>query len=171
MATILKGYIDNYREDLPAHIEPASHPLVHLAYWHCRLLLLLLTPGAIPAEISWPTKELINLLDANNHLRSPLVNHFASLVTMSLARLVKLDKSREEATQLSKDILDKPSGVWDSAREKLTELLQPASSAEVAASQGLQHLADLATAHEGIAPESDDIAYGPSLAFGYLGTA
>lgn len=168
MAAILTDYIENYREDLPAHIEPASHPLVHLAYWHGKLLVSLLTPGATPAETLWPTKELVNLLFANNQLRGPLMNHFASLVAMSLAKLIKLDSSREEATELVTDILDKPSGVWDGVKDKLTDQMRPASSVEAAASQGLQHLADLATAHEGIAPGTDDINFGPSLASGYL---
>ncbi|KAF5009540.1 hypothetical protein FDECE_4252 [Fusarium decemcellulare] len=171
MAGILTDYIENYREDLPAHIEPASHPMVHLAYWHCKLLVTLLIPGATPAETMWPTKELINLLFANEHLRSPLVNHFASLVSMSLVSLSKLDSSREEATQLIKEIVEKPAGTWDGVRDKLTDQMRPTSSVEATASQGLQHLADLATAHEGIAPGGDDIAFGPSLASGYLDVA
>ncbi|KAF4453496.1 n-terminal binuclear zn cluster-containing dna-containing protein [Fusarium austroafricanum] len=171
MAQILADYIENYREDLPAHIEPASHPVVHLAYWHCKLIIVLLTPGATPAETIWPTKELINLLFANEYLRTPLVNHFVSLVSMSLAKLVKMDKSREEAMQLIKDIVEKPTTIWDGVREKLAELMRPTSSVEAAASQGLQHLADLATAHEGIAPGGDDITFGPSLASGYLDMA
>ncbi|KAH7157685.1 hypothetical protein B0J13DRAFT_176629 [Dactylonectria estremocensis] len=171
MAAILTDYIENYREDLPAHIEPASHPLVHLAYWHCKLLVALLTPGATPAETMWPTKELVNLLFANTYLRSPLVNHFASLVVMSLAKLSKLESSRDEAAQLIKDIVEKPGDVWDGIRDKLSEQMRPTSSVEAAASQGLQHLADLATAHEGIAPGGDEIAFGPSLASGYLDVA
>ncbi|KAM5346479.1 hypothetical protein ACJ41O_009484 [Fusarium nematophilum] len=171
MAAILTDYIENYREDLPAHIEPASHPMVHLAYWHCKLLVALLIPGAPPAETMWPTKELINLLFTNSHLRSPLVNHFASLVAMSLTGLSKRESSREEATQLIKEIVEKPAGVWDGVREKLAEQTRPAAGVEATASQGLQHLADLATAHEGIAPGSDDIAFGPSLASGYLDVA
>ncbi|KAJ4254349.1 Glucose-responsive transcription factor [Fusarium torreyae] len=171
MAQILADYIENYREDLPAHIEPASHPLVHLAYWHCKLIVVLLTPGATPAETMWPTKELINLLFANEYPRSPLVNHFASLVSMSLSKLVKIDRSREEATQLIKDIVEKPAAVWDGVRDKLADHIRPTSSVEATASQGLQHLADLATAHEGIAPGADDIAFGPSLASGYLDVA
>ncbi|KPM42876.1 hypothetical protein AK830_g3686 [Neonectria ditissima] len=171
MAAILTDYIENYREDLPAHIEPASHPLVHLAYWHCKLLVSLLTPGATPAETLWPTKELVNLLFANTYIRSPLVNHFASLVAMSLAKLSKLDSSKDEATQIVRDIVEKPGEAWDSIRDKLSEQMRPTSSVEAAASQGLQHLADLATAHEGIAPGGDDIAFGPSLASGYLDIA
>lgn len=172
MAAILADYIENYREDLPGHIEAASYPLVHLAYWHCKLLVTLLTPGATPTETLWPTSELATLLLANAHLRSPFTNHFVSLVTMSLSKLSKMDSSREGAVRLMKEILEKPSGGhWDSVREKLTEQLRPTSSVEATASQGLQHLADLATAHEGIAPGPDDITFGPTLASGYLDVA
>ncbi|KAI5464779.1 hypothetical protein BGZ63DRAFT_421775 [Mariannaea sp. PMI_226] len=171
MAAILNDYIENYREDLPAHIEPASHPLVHLAYWHCRLLVTLLTPGASPSETLWPTKEQINILFANTHLRSPLVNHFASLVAMSLSKLVKLESSRDEASQLIRDVIEKPGDVWNGVRDKLSDQMRPTSSVEATASQGLQHLADLATAHEGIAPGGEEITFGPSLASGYLDVA
>ncbi|UKZ49963.1 hypothetical protein TrVGV298_004218 [Trichoderma virens] len=172
MAAILADYIENYREDLPGHIEAASYPLVHLAYWHCKLLVTLLTPGATPTETLWPTSELATLLLANAHLRSPFTNHFVSLVTMSLSKLSKMDSSREGAVRLMKEILEKPSGGhWDSVREKLTDQLRPTSSVEATASQGLQHLADLATAHEGIAPGPDDITFGPTLASGYLDVA
>jgi hypothetical protein len=168
MAGILDDYIENYREDLPGHIEPASYPLVHLAYWHCRLLVSHLKPSAPPSETLWSTNELVSLLSANSQLRSPLINHFVSLVALSFTKLSKLESSREEAGKLIKEILDKPAGLWDSVREKLADLLRPASTAEATASQGLQHLADLATAHEGIAPGGEEISFGPSLASGYL---
>ncbi|KAJ6439689.1 fungal transcriptional regulatory protein [Purpureocillium lavendulum] len=169
MATILNDYIENYREDLPPHVDAASYPLVHLAYWHCRLLVTLLTPGATAADTMWPTKEIVNLLSLNAQLRSPLTNHFASLAALSLSRLVRSDNSQEEATQLIKDILEKPAGGhWDGVKDKLAEQLRPASSVEATASQGLQHLADLATAHEGIVPGEGEVAFGPSLASGYL---
>lgn len=172
MAAILTDYIENYREDLPGHIEATSYPLVHLAYWHCKVLVTLLTPGATPAETLWPTNELASLLLANSQARSPFTNHFVSLVTMSLDKLSVLDSSRDGAARLLKEILDKPGAThWDGVRDKLTQLLRPASSAEAAASQGLQHLADLATAHEVIAPGPDEIPLGPTLASGYLEVA
>ena len=169
MATILGDYIENYREDLPPHVDAASYPLVHLAYWHCRLLVTLLTPWATAADTMWPTKELANLVSLNAQLRSPLTNHFVSLALLSLSKLVRTDSSRDGATALIKDILDRHAGGhWAGVRDKLAEQLQPTSAAEAAASQGLQHLADLATAHEGIVPGEGEVALGPSLASGYL---
>jgi hypothetical protein len=165
MAAILTDYIENYREDLPAHMDAAAFPLIHLAYWHCKLLVTLLTPGSTPTEMLWPTKELADLLIATPQLRSPLINHFVSLATMSLATLCASERTREEAIHLIKAAVEQEAGShWDGVRDKLAELLRPTSSAEAAASQGLQHLADLATAH---APEGD-LAGAPSLAAGYL---
>lgn len=169
IAGVLNDYVENYREDLPPHIEPSSHPLVHLGYWHCRLVVTLLTPEASHTEILWPTRELINLLSANADMRNPLANHFGFLVSMALYKLSKFDSSREEAVQLTRDILDKSGTVWDGIRDKLTEQMRPTSSSGDAAS--LQHLADLATAHQGVAATSDDNAPGPSLAQGYLTVA
>ncbi|KFA65278.1 hypothetical protein S40285_02675 [Stachybotrys chlorohalonatus IBT 40285] len=165
---ILIDYIENWREDLPAHVLSTSHTVVHLAYWHCRLLISLLNSTAVAAETLWPTKELASLISANEHLRSPLINHFVLLVALSLNKLYRREDAREEASQVMKEIVENPAGVWDSVREKLTELMRPTSSAEAAASQGLQHLADLATAHEGIPVPEDEAAFGPSLALGYL---
>ncbi|PHH86622.1 hypothetical protein CDD83_9977 [Cordyceps sp. RAO-2017] len=169
MATILGDYVENYREDLPAHVDAATYPLVHLAYWHCRLLVTLLTPGATAAEKMWPTRELVSLLSASAQLRSPLVHHFVSLAALSLSKLARADGTREEAARLIGEIGETaPGGHWDGVQERLAEQLRPVSSVEATASQGLQHLADLATAHEGIAPGEGEAVFGPSLAAGYL---
>ncbi|KAG8423896.1 Glucose-responsive transcription factor [Metarhizium acridum] len=149
MAAILTDYIENYREDLPAHIDAAAYPMIHLAYWHCRLLVTMLTPGATPKEIIWPTKELAHLV------------------------LARTEATRDEAVEIIREITEKPSGGhWDGVKDKLADGLRPASSsaAETAASQGLQHLADLATAHEGLAA-GEEVPFGAALATGYLEVA
>jgi len=167
-AKYLDDYVQDFREDILPHVEPTSYPLVHLGYWHCRLLVMLLTPEATQTEILWPTKELISLLSANADMRNPLANHFGFLICMALSKLSKLDRSREEAVQLTKEILEKQGIVWDSIKDKLTEQMRPTSSGDAAS---LQHLADLATAHQAVAATSDDNAPGPSLAQGYMPVA
>jgi hypothetical protein len=168
-AKYLNDYLQDYREDILPQVEPTSYPLVHLGYWHCRLLVMLLTPEATQTEILWPTKELINLLSVNADMRNPLANHFGFLICMALSKLSKLDRSHEEAVQLTKEILEKQGIVWDSIKDKVTEQMRPTSSSGDAAS--LQHLADLATAHQGVAATGDDNAPGPSLAQGYMPVA
>ncbi|KID92817.1 C6 finger domain-containing protein [Metarhizium guizhouense ARSEF 977] len=173
MAAILTDYIENYREDLPAHIDAAAYPMIHLAYWHCRLLVTMLTPGATPKEIIWPTKELAHLLSVTPELKGPLFSHFVSLATMSLSKLARTEATREEAAEIIKEITEKPSGGhWDGVKDKLADGLRPASSsaAEAAASQGLQHLADLATASECLAA-GEEVPFGAALTTGYLEVA
>lgn len=173
MAAILTDYIENYREDLPAHIDAAAYPMIHLAYWHCRLLVTMLTPGATPKEIIWPTKELAHLLSVTPELKGPLFSHFVSLATMSLRKLARTEATREEAAEIIKEITEKPSGGhWDGVKDKLVDGLRPASSSavEAAASQGLQHLADLATASECLAA-GEEVPFGAALTTGYLEVA
>lgn len=164
---VLADYVENFREDLPAGMSPQSHPLVFLGFWHCRLLVMLLAPEADEREVMQPTKELMDLLSANSDMRSPLTNHFGFLVAMALSRLSRAERTRDEAAQLMKDVLDRPGVVWDGIRDKLSsEQTRPtSSSAEVA---NLQHLADLATAHQGLATDS---SAEPSLTHGYLPAA
>lgn len=161
VAAILTDYIENYREDLPAHMDAAADPLIHLAYWHCKLLVTLLTPGSTAAETLWPTKEVTHLLLATPHLRSPLVNHYVSLAAMSITELSsRTDKTRDEALALARAVVETGSDHWVGVRDRLSEVLRPATATAAAAndddvaiaSHGLQHLADLATAHEGLPP-------------------
>lgn len=174
-AGILHDHLENYREDLPAHIEPSTHPLVHLCYWHCRLVVTMLNPETIHSELLWPTKELINLLSANEEMRNPLTNHFGYLIALALSNLSKMEGSREEAANLTRSIVDNPGVVWDSIRDRLQDQMRPTSSSAVDAAT-LQHLADLATAHQGSpgaagAGGDESAAGGNSLAQGYLSTA
>ncbi|OAA50617.1 C6 finger domain-containing protein [Metarhizium rileyi] len=173
MAAILTDYIENYREDLPAHIDAAAYPMIHLAYWHCRLLITMVTPGVAPKEILWPTKELAHLLSVTPELKGPLTSHFVSLATMSLSKLARTEATRDEAVEIIKGITEKPSGGhWDDVKDKLADRLRPASSsaADAATSQGLQHLADLATAHECLTA-GGEVPFGAALTTGYLEVA
>ncbi|KAM3543617.1 hypothetical protein ARSEF1564_003470 [Beauveria bassiana] len=180
MAAILGDYIENYREELPAHMDAAAYPLIHLAYWHCKLLITLLTPGSTATETLWPTKEVTQLLLATPLLRSPLVNHYVSLAAMSITTLSKSERTRDEALALARDVVESGSEHWVGVRDRLAEVMRPTSSSAdtAAASHGLQHLADLATAHEGIGSAEGEVAAAAaaaaaaaSLATGYLEVA
>lgn len=165
LAGVLADYVEDYRQSLPSHVDPSSYPLVHLAYWHCKLLITLLTPDVVLTEILWPLKELINLLSIHADIRSPLVNHFGMLIISALSVLSKNEESREEALRLNKEILDKPGGIWDSIRDKLLDQARPTSSGDAAS---LQHLADLAAAHHDVSLGGEEATHSWSLAGGYL---
>ncbi|KAI6783497.1 uncharacterized protein J7T54_005526 [Emericellopsis cladophorae] len=157
VASILLKYVEQYRQDLPDHVVPSTHPLVHLAYWHCRLAVTLLSPKTTTPGIMWPMEELIKLLSANADMRNPLANHFGGLVILSLSRLLSHEDSREKATTLIRDLSDRPGGVWDGIRDKLSDLVRPTSSS---GDVTLQHLADLATASTQDEASANDMANG-----------
>ncbi|EMR63592.1 putative c6 finger domain-containing protein [Eutypa lata UCREL1] len=145
--------IELFREVLPSTIEPGTHPILHLVYWHSRLLAYLFQTNSKSRDILWPCKESVALLLDNGQVLSPLNHHFFCLTTLSLLELGKVEATREEANDLLKELLhsNHAPSTWDGViRDRITEGLSPtsqqASTTEMTASQGLQHLADLATA-------------------------
>lgn len=157
--------MDMWRLNFPTDIDPVTQPVLHLAYWHCRLLAFLFMPSALSTDVAWAVKESVNLLTDNSQMLSPLNHHFTSLTAMCLLDLSKIEKTRDEAHGLLKQLLESniaPSA-WDGhIRDKIYEATRPTTSsgAEATASQSLQHLADLATATEAVnapaAPEKTD---------------
>ncbi|KAI1175192.1 hypothetical protein F4777DRAFT_579176 [Nemania sp. FL0916] len=140
--------IELFREVLPANLTTSAHPLLHLVYWHSRLLSYLFQTNAMSKDVIWACRESAALLLHNTALLSPLNHHFFCLTTLSLLELARLDKTREEATPLLKELLESnlaPSTWDDIIRGRITERLRP-PTAQSAADQTLQHLAELATA-------------------------
>ncbi len=154
--------VANASTQMLSWIFPAGRtdPVLHLAYWHVRLLSELLSPDRKqrPLNILQATKNMIGILTGNHDLLSPITHHFGTLATLGLAELRRFDETRDDATKLAKDVLDysiAPSP-WNAAvREKLAaQLRQATAAAAVGAattSQNLQRLADLATAVDGSA--------------------
>ncbi|KAJ4995537.1 putative transcriptional regulatory protein [Colletotrichum sp. SAR 10_66] len=94
------------------------------------------------------------------NFQEPLNPSFGDrMIVLILVELAKVDKTKEEATRLLGDFRDSslPTSVFDGlVRDKIADHLRPSTTAsttaasvpsamETAASQGLQHLADLAT--------------------------
>lgn len=156
--------IELFREVLPASITPSTHPILNLVYWHSRLLSYLFQTNAMSKDVIWACKESVGLLLNNTALLSPLNHHFFCLTTLSLLELARLEKTQEEATPLLKDLLERnlaPS-TWDGViRNRITERLRP-STAQSAADQTLQHLAELATA-SGADTAKSESGTGPAM--------
>lgn len=142
-----------FREVLSPEITPASHPFLHMVYWHSKLLAYALQTNVRSSDISWCCEKLVDLLIANSQLLNPLNHHFFCLTALSLLELAKLDTERDTAISLLKKLNETqvaPSN-WDNLiRDHIAEATRPstAHAAEATASQSLQHLADLATASE-----------------------
>ncbi|KAK8855795.1 transcriptional regulatory protein [Apiospora arundinis] len=159
-----------FREVLPAAITPALYPILHMVYWHCRLLAYLFQTNAKSSDILWPCKESVALLTANAQLITPLNYHFFSLTTLTLLELKKVEAVREEAIEYLKELhnCNLAPSTWDETiRARIAEHIETtppqSTSMEATASQSLQHLADLATATELDAIKTDKDAPEPPL--------
>jgi hypothetical protein len=151
--------VESFRLNFPTDMTPTSNPLAHLAYWHCRLLCYLFSPTSLATDILWAAKEIVGLLTRNSQLLSPVNQHFSCLAALALLELSKVDKTREEANKLLKEVLESniaPSS-WDGAvRDKIAERIRPSTSSGID-SQSLQHLADLATATTELSGTNDKV--------------
>lgn len=157
--------MEMWRAHFPTNIPPSIEPILHLAYWHCRLLAFLFMPSALITDVTWAVKESVRLLTAHHQMISPLNHHFTSLAAVCLLEMAKVDASQDEAVQLLHELLEAniaPSSWDDVIRAKIRNALQSSSNstAEATASQSLQHLADLATASETPASGSNNGAAG-----------
>ncbi|KAI3398964.1 hypothetical protein diail_7991 [Diaporthe ilicicola] len=143
--------MEMWRAHFPGDIHPDVEPVLHLAYWHCRLLAFLFTPSSLLTDVLWAVKESVGLLTTHSQMISPLNHHFTSLVALCLIELANLKASEEEARELLNQLLEAniaPSN-WDGPiRTKIRDTMRhpPNDSTEATASQSLQHLADLAAA-------------------------
>lgn len=183
IGSFMDAWMEDFRELLPSHIEPSTYPVVHLVYWHCRLLAYLLNPSAKSRDVLWPCRELVSLLIGNSQVVTPLHHHFTALVALVLLELAKVEKTREEATRLLSEYQDSslPASVFDGlVRDKIADQLRPSdnvplapattSAIEAAASQGLQHLADLATLSSAAAEKAEEAsAYRTALSYEDMG--
>lgn len=143
--------MEMWRAHFPSNIPPNIEPILHLAYWHCRLLAFLFMPSALIADVTWAVNESVRLLTAHHQMISPLNHHFTSLAAICLLEMAKVETSRDEAVQLLNQLLEvniAPSSWDDVIRAKIRCALHPLanSAAEAITSRSLQHLADLATA-------------------------
>lgn len=145
--------MEMWRAHFPGNIPSDVEPVLHLAYWHCRLLAFLFMPSSLLTDVSWAVRESVGLLTTHSQMISPLNHHFTSLVALCLIELSKIEASRDEAIQLLNRLLEAniaPSNWDEQIRVKIRDALRPSTSsaAEATASRSLQHLADLATATE-----------------------
>ena len=163
---LLRGELERCRESFPLSIFPPSKaPIVHLCYWQLRIHTGLRHPDSEPYEdLLVPAMHIVTQLTYNTGFVSPMTHQATALAMFTLLELTGYEKTKEEAESGLKSLLENriaPSG-WDAAiRDMIVKKRQSGAGAAVAtqtagntseqaltASQGLQRLADLATATE-----------------------
>lgn len=169
LSNVLHTWLEEDREELPPHITPAEFPVVHLAYWHSRLLVSLLDPETTSASLLSTCKKALTLLISNPDLATPFNHHLTILTTLSLLELTAVDTRKDEAASLLSDLRTYPLALsaWNpvvkaAADEKLALLAAGDASAQKTARESLQRLAEVATARSGPLE-------GPGRAYGNLG--
>jgi hypothetical protein len=161
LASAIHLILDGFRVNFPSHLTVSTQPVLHLAYWHTRLLYSLLSPSSRSEGILQDCEKLVGILTANPQLISPLTHHFVALVSLVLLELDKAESTKEEAVNMMQRLLEVslPPSPWNSAvREKLGKKDEPSTGG--APSQNLQQLADVATATkpsvEGVEDTADE---------------
>jgi len=165
--TLLRGELERLRESLPQSIaEKSSPPLIHLAFWHVRILVELTLAESDPSDLADAATNIIDILKANVDYTNPITYNCTLLAALTLSELVEFDNTRARAEAGIKSLMESmiaPSS-WDAAARQFCGSPNrhaisaaslgvppaiPDSKHALTASQGLQHLADLATATEG----------------------
>jgi hypothetical protein len=163
--TLLRGEIERWREDLSEHLAVSSNaPLIHLSCWLLRALKELVSHDSDPMELLNCAKSIVRELTGNPNFISPMTHHFTTVVALILEELKTLDSTKKEAEQSLATLRESrlPRTGWNGA---IREYIGPNPNSNVAAinstpqstashhvltaSQGLQRLADIATAAGG----------------------
>lgn len=164
LAPFLNDYIENFREDLPDHVDPLTYPVVHLTYWHCRLVAYLLDESAGPLDVIWPCREMVSLLAVVPQLSSPFQHHFRALAMLALAELSRIDKTREEASQLMAALrhLPVPINSWnDLVGDRFMDILAQAGNGKIHPEQMAEVAASSSSAVESESDKQTDAAPKP----------
>lgn len=156
---LLRGELERCRESFPlTFFPPSKSPLIHLCYWYLRILQELQRDPSETDEVMIPALHIVTQLTHNASFVSPLTHHATALVAWTLIEFTGYDKTKETAEGGLRALVENhiaPSG-WDATiRDLIVSKLASSTasgSAEsqhaLTASQGLQRLADLATATE-----------------------
>lgn len=98
LAISVQGELDRFRESVDKLIGHAT--AVQLAYWHTRLLVVCLHPSSSPQDLVLPVQRICALMNqTGSGFFTPLSHHYGLLATVTLAELVGLPETREEAFQ------------------------------------------------------------------------
>ena len=162
ITTTILGELDRFRESVESVLLGAPN-LVHLSYWHVRLMVLRLTSSTTLQELLPPASRMASILNSSSTMITPLNHHFAALASMTLVELADFEETREGARRGIADMVeaigskrgfqsrDNSTG-WDGAIRELvvkrqTQIEHRSYLEDVGSS--LRHLANAAVREDG----------------------
>ena len=150
---LIRGELERCREVFPESFFPPSKlPGFHLCYWSLRILVELWLQYSRPQDVMDAAMSIVTQLQQNPTFIGPMTHYATALAALTLTEMGSNDESKEEAEAGLKALVEQriaPS-TWDPRIREI--ILKRKNSASVqsqhalTASQGLQRLADLATA-------------------------
>ncbi|EPS41165.1 hypothetical protein H072_4959 [Dactylellina haptotyla CBS 200.50] len=163
VSRLLRGELERFRESVDSVL--GSLNLVHIAYWHVKLLFLCITDATEPSQLIGPATRIATILNSVQTPVTPLSYHFAALAILTLVDLLEFNETRIEAEKgimLVAEALEKRRGIstredsngWDRTIKdfisRRTSHIRTNSGATTTAGKhplphgNLQHLAELA---------------------------
>ena len=187
ITTTILGELDRFRESVESVLLGAPN-LVHLTYWHVRLMVLRLSSSTTVQELLVPATRMATILNSSYTMITPLNHHFAALAAMTLVELFDFDETRDGARRGISDMVEaidtkrglqsrEDSNGWDGAIRELVVKRQAVAdsrfrhnSNEGMAAGNLRHLADAAVGGEGRA-QGENMGEGQSFTSSFDPTA
>lgn len=171
-----------------------SLSLLHVAYYHVKLLTLRHNSSSEPRQLLEPALRMATMLDHSSMPITPLNHHFAALALITLVDLAEIDETRDEAwrgIQQLDEALKKRRGLatredsvgWDRAIKDLIHTRVESRYTNLGpgtpcGTGSLQHLAELAIGDQspvggygsGYAHRKHRLDAGKLQKYGYLGS-
>ncbi|KAF3163463.1 Glucose-responsive transcription factor, variant 2 [Orbilia oligospora] len=95
VSRLLRGELERFRESVDSVL--GSLNLVHIAYWHVKLLFLRLNDATEPSQLIGPATRIAVILNSGQTPITPLSYHFAALAILTLVDLLEYEETRIEA--------------------------------------------------------------------------
>ncbi|RVD89598.1 uncharacterized protein DFL_000600 [Arthrobotrys flagrans] len=95
VSRLLRGELERFRESVDSVL--GSLNLVHIAYWHVKLLFLRLNDATEPSQLIGPATRIAVILNSGQTPVTPLSYHFAALAILTLVDLLEYGETRIEA--------------------------------------------------------------------------
>lgn len=161
---LLTGELERFRESFPTGVTISSSPVLYMSYWHAKMLMQRHTAQADPTDLLQPVLGIVGMLTEHSSVVTPWNHQLFSLAALTLSELMEYEETRDEAESALKALAQYRAVPerWNAAIHKIIgKALQSGAGEQslgsgggnssqqgLIASQGLQHLADLAVGAE-----------------------